>query len=239
MIATAPQPPVIEYPSSDGAPMAETGTHVESIYMLRESLLTFYAGRADVLVTTDQFLYWEQGSARRRRSPDIMIIPGVASGLVDRYCIWEHAGTIPAAVFEFSSAGTVARDLGVKRRDYRRIGIAEYFLFDPSGLHLNPSFQGFRLRGTRYVPIRPVNGAMESRLGFTMTPEGIMLRVRDSATGTPVLLGRELAAVEQQRADAEQQKAEAEKARADSLEAKVARLQALLQQHNIPSGNGS
>ncbi len=232
MIATATRPPVIEYPSSDGEPMAETGTHVESIYLLRESLLAFYAGRSDVLVTTDQFLYWEQGNTRRRRSPDIMIIPGVGSALVDRYCTWEHNGTIPAAVFEFSSAGTVARDVGVKRRDYRRIGIAEYFLFDPSGLHLTPSFQGFRLTGTRYVPIRSANGALESRLGFRMTPEGIMLRVTDLATGAPVLLGRE-------RAEAERQRAEAERQRADSLEAKVTRLQALLQQNNIPSGNGA
>ncbi len=224
MIATAPRPPVIEYPSSDGEPMAETGTHVESIILLHQAVRDFFGDESDVLVASDQFLYLQEGT-ERRRAPDVMIVPGVGRAPVDRYCPWEHDDVIPAAVFEFSSAATVDVDLNGKFRDYAALGIPEYFLFDPQGIHLTPPFQGYRLRAGTYRPIRRASGMLESRLGFKMRPEGIILRLYDATTGQRILTRAE--------------RAEAERQRADSLEAKVARLQALLQKHNIPSGNGS
>lgn len=258
MIATAPKPPRttpadIQYPTSDGKPMAETGIHVESIMLLRESLRTFYAGRTDVLVTNDQFMYWEKGNAKKRLAPDIMIVPGVSGEPVDRYCVWEH-GVLPAAVFEFSSKKTIRIDLTKKLKAYRKIGIAEYFLYDPQELALDPPLLGYRLNGKKYARLRPAaDGAVDSLLGFKLKPEGIMLRMIDTASGQPIPTGFEAAEAARQKAEAERVRAEderqkaerakaeaeAEKARADSLEAKVARLQALLQQHNIPGGNGT
>ena len=238
MIATAPRPPVTEYPSSDGEPMAETGTHVESIILLHQAVQDFHAARSDVLVASDQFLYLEEG-AGRRRAPDVMIVPGVGSAPVDRYCPWEHDDVIPAAVFEFSSAGTVDADLTDKFDDYEELGVAEYFLFDPQGVHLVPAFQGYRLRAGTYRRMRMTGGMLESRLGFKMKPEGIMLRLFDAATGLPIPTRAERAAYAERKATDAERKAAEEHQRADTLQAQVVKLQALLQKHNIPSGNGS
>jgi Uma2 family endonuclease len=67
--------------------------------------------------------------------------------------------SIPDMVLEVLSPGTQARDLGTKRDDYERFGIAEYWIVDPMNrkltfLRLTPSRGG----KTTYKPV-PVKGS--------------------------------------------------------------------------------
>ena len=92
---------------------------------------------------------------------------------------------VPAVIFEFASDDTYLEDLGAKRELYERLGVTEYFLFDPLGDCFSPRLQGFRLAGTQYQ--RVDEGSDESLvsevLGLRFTAEGYMLRVHECATG--------------------------------------------------------
>ena len=83
-------------------------------------------------------------------------------------------------------AGTVNEDLGEKFWKYEELGVREYFLFDPEAVHLVPVLQGFRLSGTSYRRIIPLNDEIESELGFRLRMEGTMLRLLDARTGGPI-----------------------------------------------------
>ena len=55
----------------------------------------------------------------------------------------------------------------------RKLGIKEYFLYDPEALYLDPPLQGFRLVNGRSVPIKPnADGSLTSReLGLRLVVE--------------------------------------------------------------------
>lgn len=214
----------IDYPSSDGRPIAETQIHIRSILSLYEQLLRFYANREDVLVTADLFWYWKEGNNRRRIAPDIMVVPGVAKEPPRRtYLSWKE-GVTPAMVVEFASQGTWRKDLGKKFNRYEALGVKEYFIFDPEGLYLVPTLQGHRLKGRTYRRVFSDDDSLPTELGFRLVPEGTILRMIDSTTGKRVLTGSE--------------QAEQEKQRADNLQAEVEKLKAQLRNLGHSTGNG-
>ncbi len=214
----------IEYPSSDGQPMAETPTHVEAIMLLHQALQDFFHDRPDVFVASDIFWYWEEGKVDARISPDVMVVPGVRPRDIRdwrSFFSWEENGAIPVAVFEMASRGTWRDDLDDKYDRYEQLGVREYFLFDPQGLYLVPPLKGYRLHGTTYRRLR--TNRIESELGFRLEVEGTMLRLIDARTGEPIPTRAEaaqranqLAENERQRAENEGQRAETEHQRAEN-----------------------
>jgi Uma2 family endonuclease len=213
----------VYYPSSDGKPMAETGIHVHALLMLYQLLLEYFADRSDVLVTANQFWYWEKGNPKARRAPDVMIVPGVPREPLRRsYRMWLEGNTLPAAIFEMSSKKTIKNDTGVKYQQYQQLGVREYFLCDPDHRVLDPALQGFRLVNGQYDKIPWVGDTIESELGFRVRIEEKILRLTDVRTGRPVLFPAEQAQVARERAN--------------ELSAEVERLRRLLQERN---GNGA
>jgi hypothetical protein len=207
------------YPDSDGREMGESDAHTFAVIHLREGLEDFFAQVLDAYVASQLLFYYERGNPQGRRDPDIMVARGVRGRHRRRsFRLWEE-GVLPCTLFEMASENTWREDIGPKRELYERLRIREYFLFDPEGQWLNPVFQGFRLRRTRYAPLTPdAEGCLESReLGLRMRPEGAMLRLIDVRTGVAVLTRHEQIAAERQRAEAEQR-------RVTALEAEVARL---------------
>jgi Uma2 family endonuclease len=199
--------------------MAETGFHVTAILMLYQLLLEFFTDRPDVLVMANQFWYWEKGNPKARLAPDVVIIPGVGREPPRRsYRMWLEGNTRPAAVFEISSKKTIQNDLGSKLQQYERLGVHEYFLFDPDARVLSLALQGFRLADGRYDRISPADDALDSDLGFRVRIEGKILRLSDLRTNQPVLFPTELA--EQERRRAEQARQQAEQARQQAEQAR-------------------
>lgn len=205
--------------------MAETGIHVQAIEWLHQALQDFFQDRPDVYIAADQFWYWEEGNNAARVAPDVMVVPGVGNRLRRSFFAWQESGT-PSVVFEIASEGTWRDDLNDKYDLYERLGVREYFLFDPEAIHLVPPVQGYRLHGTAYRRMR--EGLIESELGFKLDAEGMMLRLTDSRTGTPMLTRAEQVQREKVRVDQAQAALDAEKARADALAAEVERLKKLL-----------
>ena len=207
----------MEYPTSDGQPMAETTLHRKVMADLIEALDRRYAGEPDVWVGGNLFLCYRKGDPSAALAPDVLLAKGVAKWDRPNYLLWEE--TPPSLIVEVTSRKTRREDRGKKKDVYERIGVEEYVLFDPYGDWLRPRLQGFRLEGGRYQPIAPAeDGSLASRTtGLILRPEGERLRLFDPAAGRPLLWTDEL---EGARAEAEAALAEAETALAEERAAR-------------------
>lgn len=202
----------LDYPTGDGQPMAETGIHVMAIIWLHQALEDFFRDQPEVYIASDQFWYWEEGNPNAVVAPDVMVVPGVGNRVRPCFFAWQENAAVPAAVFEMASKSTWKDDLNDKFDQYERLGVREYFLFDPEGVYLVPQLQGYKLNGSAYRRMR--QGSIESELGFRLQAEGTMLRLLDARTGEPILTRAE----QVQRANS----------RADALAVEVERLKKLL-----------
>ncbi len=154
------------YPGKDGIPMPDA-MHQEPHYVeILATLKTFFNARPDVLVSGDTFIYYVEGDSNTKLSPDCYIAFGVDDEEVrkdDSYIVW-RVGKVPDFALEIASKSTWRRDQNEKRNEYARIGIAEYWRFDPTGGdHYDTSLAGDRLVDGVYEPI-------EVNVG----PDGIM-----------------------------------------------------------------
>jgi Uma2 family endonuclease len=230
----------VEYPSGDGKPIAETWLHVRAIMWLHQALEDFFTGRPDVFIASDIFWYWEEGNPSACISPDVMVVVGTRPRDPRErrsFFSWEEGGMVPAVVFEMASRSTVDEDLGPKFWRYEELGVREYFLFDPEGLHLVPVLQGFRLNRTAYRRILATDGALQSELGFRLRAEDTMLRLINGTTGQPIATRAEADDAARANAEAARVAAEAERQRANTLQAEVERLQQLLRKTGEANGN--
>jgi hypothetical protein len=143
---------------------------------------------------------------------------------------WEEKAA-PCVIVEITSESSLTEDMGEKKELYARLGVREYFVFDPDRTCLDPPLRGFRLRGKKYVPLVPdPDGSLTSQeLGLRLLSEDDRLRLFDARTGRRLLSPAERAEQERQRARQERQRAEQERQRADALAAEVERLRAELE----------
>lgn len=173
------------YPESDGQPMGETEIHRDEIVYLIEALKKRFQATADVYVGGNLFLYLHPGHPQAVICPDVMVVQGVPKLPRRRiYKLWEE-GEPPCLVIEVSSQSTQGKDFDSKKALYERLGIEEYFLYDP----LKPRLRGFRLEDNRYRPAPPEpDGSLLSHTsGVTLRLEGDQIRVVETATGRPFL----------------------------------------------------
>ena len=221
----------IEYPESDGKPMAETDLHRDWMTRLIEMLSTHFA-KQRVYVSGNLFIYYEEGNPRKNVAPDVFVVKGVEPDQRRVYKLWEE-GTAPCFVLETTSRKTGHQDFGPKMRLYAQLGVHEYFLFDPTREFFKPALLGYRLVGGGYMPLEmdKFGSLISESLGLRIQLEGRSLRLFDATTDEPLLTGAERARSEQlARAQAEQRASAAEAALQQeqlaraALEAELARL---------------
>ena len=174
--------------------MGETGLHVLAIFYLFEALrdlLLMLRAADDIYVAADMFLYYEEGNPRAVKAPDLMVIKGVVDGHHERnsFKTWvEHA--MPAVVIEVTSKSTWVEDVIQKSQLYPRLGVKEYFIFDPLRDYLEPQLRGFQLdeEDMVYVEMTPAaDGSLFSdELDVIFRPDGRLLRVADALTGEDI-----------------------------------------------------
>jgi Uma2 family endonuclease len=215
--------PEDEYPSSDGKPMAETEVHIVSILYLLAALRYLFRKQTDVFVIADMLLYYKKGNASKSKAPDVMVVKGVDTSISRRtYKLWEE-GVTPSVVIEVTSKSTQQEDIGPKPALYAKLGIKEYFVFDPLDEYVGQQLLGYRIVDGELETIKPdSDGDLHSEeLGTILSADGNILRVVDPETGEFIPDLREaMSRVEQ------------EAQRANQAEAEVARLRALLDQPN-------
>jgi Uma2 family endonuclease len=155
----------IDYPESDGKPMAETPLHMRVMWDSIQSLNHWYADDPKVYVWGNMFLYYVKGDPTRAVSPDVMVIKGVDKNKYrDVFKTWEERRR-PSAIIEITSRKTRREDQKDKFQLYRdELRVKEYFLFDPRADYLKQALKGYRLRIGEYVPIAEIDGRVPSKV---------------------------------------------------------------------------
>ena len=183
----APAP--VEYPESDGKPMAETAIHWHATVDFAQPLMDRYATREDVYVGSDLLMYWVKGNTDRKVSPDVFVAFGPAKEPKRRvWKAWEE-GKAADFVLEVTSKGTQRKDEGSKARLYEELEVTEYWQFDPTEDYLRPNLKGRRLGSDgAYEPIEledrdGAQSAWSEVLGLELRPEGEALRLYDPEVG--------------------------------------------------------
>jgi Uma2 family endonuclease len=241
MIRPAPAAVPIHYPSSDGNPMAENDAQRDAIMYGIGALTRHFKDRPDVYVSGDLLIYYEEGNPRVSIAPDVFVVFGVEDRRRLNYKLWEE-GPAPAFVLEVASPSTWREDLGWKRSVYARLGVREYWQYDPAGELLPARLQGERLTPSGYVR-QPAATARDGTLTLRSRTLGLQLRAepgremrfRDPATGSDLLSHDEEA--EGRRAEAAarraaETRAAAAEVRAAAAEARVTELEAQLRKRS-------
>ena len=229
-----------QYPVEDGEPMAESPLHWHQTAYCALALEAWFAESPNVLVASDNFIYYEQGNKRAVVSPDCYVVFGVDKRLRDSYFVWREDGHTPNVVIEITSKSTRREDEIKKKQIYAFLSVEEYYQFDPTGDYLNPRLKGSRLVNGQYVPIPVVQDRIYSPLlQLDLVIEGETLRYINPANGMPLPTYEEqdaqLLMATQARTEAERRAAEAERraeievqARTEA-DARIARLMAELE----------
>ena len=93
----------IEYPSSDGEPMAESDITRDYMTYSVEAVKLYFQERSDVYVSANSFIYYEEGNNQAVVAPDVYVAFGVANRKRDNYKVWEEGGITPDFVLEITS----------------------------------------------------------------------------------------------------------------------------------------
>jgi Uma2 family endonuclease len=218
----------VYYPESDGKPMGETDDHRTEIFRHIEMLEYYFRGQK-VYVSGDLLVYYEQGNPRKFVVPDTFVVKGIIPRSRRNYKIWIERKA-PDVVIETTSRKTRRKDVRDKPELYARLGVKEYFVFDPHLEYLDPPLQGYRLREGRFERIEPdATDCLESQeLGLLLRTAERRLVFERQDTGERLLTAEERADRE---AEARQREAEARQREAAArlaAEAEVARLRAEL-----------
>ena len=85
------KPPVLDdldYPTSDGRPMAETDWHRKLMNALIDTLTAFFLTSPRVYVSGNLLVFYEPGNRRRHLAPDVFVVRGVPKHDRPNYLIW-------------------------------------------------------------------------------------------------------------------------------------------------------
>ena len=233
----------IDYPTTDGQPLAETDWQAIPLMYAITGLRDYFKHRDDVYVSGNLLIYYEEGNINAAVAPDVFVVVGTPNHTRPIYKMWEEPKG-PGFVLEITSKSTRKRDEGEKRDLYERLGVAEYWRYDPTGDYLDPPLSGLHLRGGEYVALAPTWSAdgtlvMYSRvLGLELRIIEGELRFRDRETGHNLLTlsesneARQRAEQERQEERLARRQVETERDRAEAArraaEERIAELEALL-----------
>ena len=169
-------PAAIEYPSGDGKPLAENDWQLRAILDSVAALDLHFHDRPDVYVSGDLLIYYEEGNPRARVAPDVFVVFGVPKRKRPIYKLWEER-VAPAFVMEVASRGTWREDEGQKAKLYERLGVREYWQYDPTGEYLGLKLKGRRLVGGAYEP-QPVVEYLDGTVLLRSETLGLDFRVK-------------------------------------------------------------
>ena len=215
-------PAKVEYPSSDGRPMAESDHQRTPLTYAVDRLRRHFRHRRDVYVSGNLLIYYEEGNPSAVVAPDVFVVIGATKADRTSYLLWNEPKG-PDFVLEITSRTTHREDQGKKRRLYRALGVREYWQYDPTSDYLNPALQGqelvegeYRRLSGRELADRTLAIASEVLgLELRLTERG--LRFRDPATGRDL---PDLAETDEALEHAEQERRHAEQARRHAEQAR-------------------
>jgi Uma2 family endonuclease len=237
-------PPDIEYPETDGQPMANNTIQAQVMMTLKENLEAMFADRDDVFIAIDLFWYPVKGRNDIRHAPDVMVVFGRPKGHRRSYKQWEENGVAPQVVFEVASEGNTEQELEHDKKEfYEQYGSEEYYIYNPD----TGRWKGFIRRGRKLEEIPQMEGWVSPRLGIRFgvgdeadpgvyDTEGNRFREYlelRRALEQAVEQARSQAEQAQRRAEQERRLREQERQRAEQAEAELQRLRQLLKERGV------
>ena len=222
-------PPVIDYPSSDGKPLADNTIQFRLIATVQGGLDALLP---DAFVAADLLWYPVEGDNKCKRAPDIMVVFGRPKGERRSYLQWKEGNIAPQVVFEIASDSNTLEELeGDKFRFYQKYGVEEYYLHDPE----RHTLKGWLRQGTKLKPIAQMQGWVSPRLKVRFELEDGLLQLyrpdgeRLETYPEIVKLKQQAQAkakqaqakAEQERVKAEQERVKAEQERVKAEQAEV------------------
>ena len=85
-----PAPARVEYPSSDGQPIAETDHQRTPLTYAVDALRCHFQDRRDVYVSGNLFIYYREGDPQAVVAPDVFVVMGAHSADRSIYRLWEE-----------------------------------------------------------------------------------------------------------------------------------------------------
>ena len=221
-----PGPDELRLPSCEDEPVSQNSRQFKVIQESAGSLQLHWRGRQDVYVGGDQFVYWHR--QKPPAAPDVFVAFGVPNRHRSSYVAWEE-GKPPDFVLEVMSPSSRQRDEKAKPDLYAKMGVPEYFWYDPEG-KLKPALAGFELRQGGYEALPEetlpagVTGVRSKVLGLTLCirpsapePLDVSLRWYDHTANEFLPARHELAEGKRQaEARAAESQATAERAKAQA-----------------------
>jgi Uma2 family endonuclease len=157
--------PEIDYPDSDGNPMAENTEQYRWIVIIKENLEIMYANDPNVFIAGD-LLWYPVRHTQRRTAPDVMVAIGRPKGRRGSYRQWVEDNIAPQVAFEILSPSNKdsrgSDSLDEKFIFYETYGIQEYYIYDPDDLTL----EGWQRQGDRLIKISSIGNWVSPLLGI-------------------------------------------------------------------------
>ncbi len=172
---SAPVAAAVDYPSSDGKPMAESDFQLHPLIYAVDRLRRYFRNDPDVYVSGNLLIYYEEDNERKSVAPDVFVVFGARDVKRSSYFLWKEPKA-PDFVLEITSKSTWRED-HEKRRLYRRLGVREYCQYDPTRDYLDPPLQGLALADRDYEPL-PVRELADGTLALRSEVLGLELRAQ-------------------------------------------------------------
>jgi Uma2 family endonuclease len=184
--------------------MGETSFHADLVIYLMEVLRWLF--RRQVCAIYDNLNFYQTANPNEYPvAPDIAVIKGVSHHPARSWRVGK-SGSAPQVVFEIASEETWRKDLTEKPVKYARMGVQEYFAYDPNEPLLarstNRRLFGWRLDQDRQImremPTGPNGSLWSTNLESWLVPDEVLLRLYDR-TGQQMRLTRAEALAEKLR----------------------------------------
>ncbi|BAP56615.1 hypothetical protein THII_2318 [Thioploca ingrica] len=166
----------IDYPDTDGEPMAESDFQRKPLTYLVEALDLHFQTQPEVYVSGNLLIYYQPGNPKASVAPDVFIVFGVPKRLRRIYQTWVE-GKAPQVIIEITSHTTKTKDDKDKPLLYQRLGVAEYFQYDPTGDYLRPALRGRRLNELQQYQEMSIETLTNGTLSLTSPLLGLDLHL--------------------------------------------------------------
>jgi Uma2 family endonuclease len=132
----------INYPESDGKPMADNTKQFHWITVIKQNLDCLFAQDPQIFIAGDLFWYPVEGRPNIVTAPDVLVVFGRLKGDRGSYKQWEENNIAPQVVFEILSPSNSKTEMEKKLIFYDRYGVEEYYIYDPDYQQLEGWLRG-------------------------------------------------------------------------------------------------
>ena len=219
-------PDPVHYPESDGRFLPGNTLQAEAVISVRNALDLHLEHEPNAVLEGNKFIYYEKGESSKWVAPDIYVLLNHVYKCPSPYKVWVERKA-PDFVLEVISPESEIRNRVDEKALYAKLGVEEYFVFQPDEARGSERLLGCRLGGDEYVELEPDPESGPERelvsktLGVSLRVTGPLIRVRNVMTGEDYRSHREMrASIE---ADRQRAKAAKERAKAARRQAKAAR----------------